>query len=111
AAVRIWMGICHRRWRWKTQDREQAQPGHAADGRSAGADRRRCMGACLLLELSEPAGRLPQGLGEMGGLGKGRRALGLSQEWQSRDLNDLAIQNPDPGHIERATRKPIFSER
>ena len=68
-------------WVFVTVDRSgklalvtQAQPGHAAHGRAAGADGQRRVGARLLPEIPEPPRGLPEGVVERGELGQGRRS-------------------------------------
>src|SRR5262249_21817005 len=70
----------------KRRDRDQAQPGYAADGWPAFDPRQRCLGARLLSQLPEPPARLPQGLVERGQLAKGEPALRRRQGRRARYL-------------------------
>ena len=64
---------------------------HGPDGRRARAFRQRCVGACLLSEISKSARRLFESLVERGRLGQNRRALCCGQGWNADHLTKKGI--------------------
>ncbi len=57
ARLRLGLGVRHRDANGKLALIDEAQPGYAADGRTARADGQRCLGARLLPEIPEPPRR------------------------------------------------------
>ena len=69
-------------WAWLIKNKSgkleiivYAKPGQSIHGRQHADPGRRCLGTCLLSELSESSARLHQGLVERGELGRGREKL------------------------------------
>src|SRR5947209_19204318 len=80
-ALRLRVGVAHRRGEWQAYYHEHAEPGQPADGREEGDSRARSLGACVLPQVPESSAGLYRSVVERRELGcGGEEALGLRGE-------------------------------
>src|SRR5687768_5915054 len=99
------MGVARGGPQWWLDYRRHTQPGHAADGRQNSGARLRCVGACVLPQVSEPQAGLRGGMVERGELD--RRLAALRQGSEPRDGATVTVQSGTLPAV--GTRAPDFT--